>query len=359
MIKRLLVLSFVFCGLTLGLWPSASSAHGEASLAYSTISYEDGVIKYVLQIDLYDLQRVAGIEDSDMDEQAPEAERFNKRSFVSVEQNLLSNIHLFADRLPLNGKLTRLRQVEVEGESQPFAEAILEYPINNTPQDFYLDYDLVFEYDGWHINYVNAAIGDLKKEAVFVADLHELQVGQMTLQYTLMHFFQLGLIHSFIGFESILVIVAFIAGCRSVKRFIAVLSVFLGFLALAFILASLQLLTLPDNFINLIVASSIIMTSLYTLFSKQKKFYFWLAGGSGFFAGFGFAKNLAGMKMDSGHHPLYSIVSFNAGIVTALISIAAVLYFVRCLFKSNISVPWTLKLITVFGIVWFIIKAFF
>ncbi|RKP46289.1 HupE/UreJ family protein [Cohnella endophytica] len=358
MIKRLLVLSFVFCGLTLGLWPSTSSAHGEASLAYSTISYEDSVIKYVLQIDLYDLQRVADIEDADIDEQAPEAERFNKKSFVSVEQNLLSNIHLFADGLPLKGKLTRLSQVKVEGETQPFAEAILEYPVYNKPQDFYLGYDLVFDYDGWHINYVNVAIGELMKEAVFVADLHELQVGQMTLHYTLMHFFLLGLIHSFTGFESILVIVSFIIGCRSVKQFVAVLSVFLGFHALTFILASSQQLTLPNNFVNSIVASSIIMTSLYTLFSKQKKFYLWLAGGSGLFAGFGFAKNLAGMKMDSGH-PLYSVVSFNAGIDTALIGIAAVLYLVHYLVKANISVPWILKLLTVFGIVWFIIKALF
>ena len=105
MLKRLLVLSFVSFGLILGLWPNTSSAHGEDSLAYSTISFEDDVIKFVLQIDLKDLQTDTSIEDSNIGEQIPGAlDRFNKEAYLPVEQYLPSNIQLYADRLPLKRK---------------------------------------------------------------------------------------------------------------------------------------------------------------------------------------------------------------------------------------------------------------
>lgn len=358
MLKRLLVLSFVFFGLILGLWPSTSSAHGEPSLAFSTISLEDGVIKYVLQLDLSDFQTDTGIEDSAIGEQTPGAlDRSQKKSYATVEEYFLSNIQLYADGLPLKGKLTQLRKVEVEGENQPFAEAVLEYPNINAPQEFYLDYNLVFGRDGWHVNYVNVAIGDLKKEAVLVSDLRELRIGQMSLPYSLIHFFLLGLMHSFTGFISILFIISFILGCRSMKQFISILSVFFGLQALTFILASLQLVTLPDKFVHSIIAISIILTSLYTLFSKQKKFYFWLAGGTGFFSGFGFTEGLAGLRSEGGN-VMAPLLAHMAGTILVVALIAIILYVIlRYAMKVKNLNTWVLRGVLLFGAIWFIWKA--
>ncbi|NIK78001.1 hypothetical protein FHS15_003139 [Paenibacillus castaneae] len=357
---RLFIFSTIMFVFLLGLFPSVTSAHDNDSIAFTDISIKGNVIKFVIQIDMYDIRVEATPENPDVGDKTSEAyDRFVKESHDPVEKYLLSNIELYADDLPLKGKLTQLSQVDKEDQNQPFAEAVLEYPVENSPQKFELDYNLVFERDSYHVNYVNVALGDLKANAVFVSELHELRIGQMSLPYTLEHFFLLGLKHVLTLFESIILIALLIIGRKSVKQLAAALFVFLGIYSLTLILAGLQLLNLPDHFIHSIIALSIFIVSLYTLLSKKKNLYLWLAGGFGFFYGFGYAEGLAGLKSDGGHK-IYSVLAYTVGIGAAVSIIALILYLVlHFVLKVKNLFSWILKTLLLFGIVWFIVRAFF
>lgn len=124
------------------LWAPLTFAHDGASLAYSDVSMKDGVITYKLQLDMYDMR--AGATQNDPNRQFTTPEVFNqfvRNSQDEVETYLLSQIKLYADNLQLDGKLTQLTYLEKD--NQPFAEAILEYPVRSNPQHVKLDYDLV------------------------------------------------------------------------------------------------------------------------------------------------------------------------------------------------------------------------
>ena len=90
-----------------GLCQPVSMAHDNNSIAYSNISLENGVIQYVLQIDMYDLRVIAAPNDPDIGRSTPETlNRFISSSQSEVENYLLSKIKLYADSLPLEGKMT-------------------------------------------------------------------------------------------------------------------------------------------------------------------------------------------------------------------------------------------------------------
>ncbi|NBD25693.1 HupE/UreJ family protein [Paenibacillus glycinis] len=351
--------AIVFC-FAIGLFPKATSAHDNVSIAFTDISMDGHAIKMVLQINMYDIRVEATPEAPDVGDLTPEAyNRFVTELQDPVEKYLLANIQLYADDLPLKGKMTRLSQVEVKDQNQPFAEAVLEFPVVNTPRKFEMAYNLVFQRDPYHVNYVNAALGDLKANAVFVAELHEMKIGEMSLPYTLGHFALLGLKQMLIMFEAIILIALLIIGRTSFKQLAIALFVFLGMVAVTLALASMRAVDLPSQFTHFMVALSVVVVSLYTLLGKKKNLYPWMAGGFGFFYGAGYVEGLAGLEPDGGNNA-YPVLAYMTGIGVALILVAGLLYLLlQFALKAKSAIPRISKVIVPVAILWLLVKLFF
>ncbi|MBO7745051.1 HupE/UreJ family protein [Paenibacillus sp. MWE-103] len=356
---RLIGLTALFLLFLLGLFPRVTSAHDNVSIAFTDISMKGHAIQVILQMDMYDIRVEATPEEPDVGDLTPEAyARFVNELQAPVEKYLLANLQLYADDLPLKGKLTRLSQVEIKDQNQPFAEAVLEFPVANTPHKFEMDYDMVFQRDPYHVNYVNAALGELKANAVFVAESHEMRIGDMSAPYTLEHFSLLGLKQALSLFEAILFIALLIIGRRSFKQLAIALAVFWGAYTLTFVLAGLRPLDLSGAFLPFMLAFSVVIVALYTLRGKQKTLYPWLAGGFGLFYGAGYAEGLAGLKADGGTN-IVPVLAYMAGIGVALAVIAALLYLLlQYAWKAKSFVPRMSKVILPFAIVWLVVKLF-
>ncbi|WP_171683422.1 HupE/UreJ family protein [Paenibacillus planticolens] len=322
--KRILLIVFMFA--LFGLCTPVSLAHGNDSLAYSNISLENGKIKYVLQIDMYDLRVIATPNDPDIGISTPEAlNRFVSNSKKEVETYLLSKIKLYADSLPLEGKMTGLRSIEMENEAQPFAEAVLEYPIGSIPEHFVLNYDLVFDNDQWHINYVTFSLGKMQQSAVIVNELREIQLGSMSFGHAVQVFFLLGLEHLMTGYVYILFLLGLLIGIGSVKQLLAVVAAFAAAHSLALILAGFHVVTPPVLFVKSIIALSILFVTWNNLFNRNKKYMIEFAIGFGLIYGFGSAELLSGMRADNGLNTS-SLFAFAMGIITSLLLMVLVMY---------------------------------
>jgi hypothetical protein len=340
-----------------GLWVPVAFAHDGDSLAYSDISMKDGVIKYTLQLDLYDLRAGATPDDPDRGNTSPEAlKQFIKNSQAEVEVYLLSQIKLYADNLLLDGKLTQLQYMDKE--NQPFGEAILEYPVNNIPQHFVLDYDLVFDIDQWHVNYVTLALGELKQNVVLVNELREIQVGQLNLALVIKQFFLLGIEQLLLGYDDILFILGLLIGVRSVKQLLVVIGSFAVAHSLTLILSSLQILTLPVKFVESAIALSILYIALNNLLNKNKEHNLWLAICFSLIHGFGLAELLNGMSNKGGYFTP-SLIAFNVGIEVGLVLIVLILYpIIHYIRRIKRVIPVTLILLSLLGLIGFIERAY-
>lgn len=314
-------------GIALLGWTPAASAHGNNSLAYSDLVYEDGAIRYTLQIDLYDLRAAATPDDPDIGSEAPEVlDRFFASAGPQVERALLSHLKLYANGLPLDGKLVALRGITKEGEPQPFAEAVLSYPANRPPAQFALDYDFVFDSDQWHVNYVNVSLGSLQGTGVLVSQLRELQLGRMGLADAVETYGLFGLKRWFTGCASLLFAAVLLLTGRPLRQALLAVGLFAGAGAVALGLASgLHASVLPDRFVGAVSALSVFGVALHSLLSGGSKSQLGLAGGFGLIHGLSFAQALSGMRADA-DLAAASLTSYGLGLAAGLALLSLVLY---------------------------------
>jgi hypothetical protein len=295
-------------------------------VAYSEITLEDGIIKYVLQLDMYDM--MAEINPDDPDTGATTAavlNRFFSQYRSEINERLLTQITLYADHLPLKGKVTGLRYMEKDNEVQPFAEAVLEYPVSRSPREFALDYRLVFERDQWHVNYVDLKLGALQKEAVLIAQIPAFEAGKMSLPDIIKHFALLGLEKSAANLVSLLLVLLLLIGSRSLKSSLKAAAAFAAGQSLTLILIGLQLLSVPERLISLLMALSLVFLALHIYFTREdRKPLTWIAAALGLIHGCGYAGGLSGLKPDDGAFTS-SVLAFYTGSEVALVLIMLIL----------------------------------
>ncbi|MCC3371937.1 HupE/UreJ family protein [Cohnella sp. REN36] len=347
-------------GLALLGWTPAASAHGNNSLAYSDLVYEDDAICYTLQIDLYDLRAIVTPDDPDIESETPEAvNRFFATAGPKVEEALLPHLRLYADGLPLRGKLVSLRGIAKEGETQAFAEAVLSYPANRPPAQFALDYDFVFDNDQWHVNYVNVSLGRLQGTGVLVSQLRELQLGRMSLAEAFERYSLLGLKSWLTGFASLLFAAVLLLSGRPLRQAMTAVAAFAGAGTLALILtAGLQAAVLPERFVGAVCALSVFGVALHGLLSAGPRSRIWLAGGCGLVHGLGFAQTLSGMRVDA-ELAAASLTSYGFGLAVGLTLLALVLYpAFRYASRLKRFAPTLLSVIALVGLAGFLSVAY-
>ncbi|BFT74386.1 HupE/UreJ family protein [Paenibacillus sp. P36] len=335
------------------LWVPLTYAHDGDSLAYSDISMKGGVITYKLQLDMYDMRAGATQNDPNRQFTTPEVlNRFVTNSQKEVETYLLSQIKLYADNLLLDGKLTQLTYFEKD--NQPFAEVILEYPVKTNPQHFKLNYDLVFDMDEWHVNYVTLALGEFKHNAVLVKDLREVQVGQLSFGHAIRTFFQLGAESLLLGFEHLLFLLGLLISVKSRKQLLVFVGIFAAAQSLTLILASLSIPMLPNKFVESGLALSILYIALNLLLNKNKEQNLWLVSCFSLIHGFGFAEVLRKMS-SNGQHVASSLIAYSTGIIISLAIIVLILYpLMSAIRKIKWATPTILILLSLLGLIGFI-----
>ncbi|KAI7258032.1 hypothetical protein KC345_g10639, partial [Hortaea werneckii] len=307
-------------------WIRLLKAHGNVSVAYSEITLEDGVIKYVLQLDMYDM--MAEINPDDPDTGATTAAvlgRFISQHRTEINERLLTQITLYADHLPLKGKVTGLRYTEKENEVQPFAEAVLEYPVRRTPRQFAMDYRLVFDRDQWHVNYVDLNLDTLQKQAVLIAQIPAVEAGKMDLPDIFKQFILLGLEKSSANYVSVLLVLLLLTGTRTLRQSFKAAAAFAAGQSLTLILSGLQLLSLPERIISPLMALSLVYMAVHVfLYRDSRRTLFLIAAGLGLLHGCGYAGALTGLKPDAGYF-VSSVLAFYTGTEFVLILIVLIL----------------------------------
>ncbi|OBZ14140.1 hypothetical protein A8L34_09245 [Bacillus sp. FJAT-27264] len=357
---RLVVLSFLICGVWLSTGIPVSLAHGNVSVAYSDITLEHNTIKYVLQLDMYDMMAEVNPDDPDLALTTPEVlNKFFSNHQAEVEHLLLTKIQLYADSLPLEGKVTQFHYMEKENEVQPFAEAVIEYPVKRNPQQFTLDYNLVFDRDQWHVNYVNLTLGELKKEAVLIAQITELQVGELKLPDVLIHFILLGFEQFFHSYETILILAILILGFQSTKQTLRTLAIFAVTQSLTLLLSGLHVIALPDHLMNALIPLSVVFLALSIYYKAAIKQLPWIAGGLGIIHGFWYARQLIGLREDGGHFAV-SVTAFYVGLEALVVLISlSLLMIINYFRKVKYATPLILSVAALVGLFSFTIKVFF
>lgn len=324
--KRLALIGTLCIVVFMALAPSAL-AHGNNSLAYSDISGGGGEIRYVLQMDMYDLRAATDPDDPEIGLSTPEVlNRFVTGSRESVERYILANTALYADGLPLKGKLIGLHVIQKEGGTQPFAEAVLTYPVQSMPEDFLFHYNLIFESDQWHVNYVKVDLGSLHKEGVIVSELKELEDGAIRPGYAGWHYGIKGTEELWTSWMTVLLMAILLTGTRTLKEGLAAAGACLGGLLLALAAAGLSWVSLPVPSVRYLLPLSLLCAALIVMQGRgQNKFLPGYAALFGFIHGLAVAGALAGLNAGAEVVPAVW-TGFAAGAGAGLLAAAAVGY---------------------------------
>ncbi|MBY9079030.1 HupE/UreJ family protein [Paenibacillus sp. HN-1] len=314
------------CILLLLAGAQTTSAHGNNSVAYSDLSADGSRIIYVLQIDMYDLRAAADPSDPDIGlSTADVLDRFVNGKREAVADYMLSHLELRADGLLLTGRLDSLKVIQKEGEPQPFAEAVLDYPFHGTPQELNLRYNLIFESDQWHVNYVTMQFGSLHKEGVIVNELKELHAGSLTPASAAVHYGIFGITNLLQSWIPLLLLGILLTGARSIARRLAAAGAFAAGLVAALVLTALHAVSLPAHTAGALLSLSLLGGALFLLIERGRDIYLpYSAALFGLINGLGLSASLSGLQAA---RPVETAAwaGFGAGAAAALLAAAAVL----------------------------------
>lgn len=347
--------------MSFGIGVPSASAHANTSIAYSDIQVDQGVIRYSLQLDMYDLRVSITPDDPEIGTWTEETlAPFIKNEKKAVADYLLSGIKLYADSIPLDGKLTDLKLDMTQ--DQPFADATLEFPLLMQPEHLILAYNIVFDdRDQFHNNFVNLTMNDKKQTTVLTYETREIELGKLTFWRAVEQYFILGIEHLLTGYDHILFLIGLLIGARSVKQILMVVTSFTAAHTITLLLSSLGVIQLPGKIVEPIIALSIIYVALTSLFRKEgaTKHNVWLAFGFGLIHGFGFAGTLSEMRLDTRQF-FSSLLTFNVGIETAQVLLVLLLFpLIRYARRWKPSMATIASCISLFGFIWFVQRVFF
>ena len=140
-------------------------------------------------------------------------------------------------------------------------------------------------------------------------------------------FFKLGVEHILAGIDHLLFLTALLLGVRKLTGMLGVITYFTVAHSVTLALAALNVVTFPSRVIEPLIALSIIVVGCDNLFRQRPDRDRWrLASGFGLIHGFGFASALRETGLAGvGHSIVVPLVSFNLGVETGQLMVAAIL----------------------------------
>ncbi|RUR01739.1 HupE/UreJ family protein [Labedella endophytica] len=389
----------ILSGVGVGATPA--SAHGISSVVYAELSEGQaaGHVGVELQLE-YDLFVVSAADAEQVDplfQDGTEAWEYGDADEQAAALDAYADTALayVSDRFTVSSGTERCELAQVGGyditEQQGVPYAILtldaacadgdEIAVTSTlfPDDelYVVGTETILTYD------VRGSSGS----AVIDADNPEFSVGQ-SLPERLWEFFVLGGEHLLFGIDHILFLLALIAGSRRLREIVVAATAFTVAHSITFILAALQIFTLPADVIEPIIALSIAVVAAWPLFRiwRRKRdadadadalsptsgplgidrggwirlaivFLFGLIHGMGFASALGIDEAWSWSLLGS-------LLVFNVGIEAVQVAIILVVFPLLALLRrrSPRVALWVSGLLSagvaVFGLVWFVQRIF-
>jgi hydrogenase/urease accessory protein HupE len=340
----LLMLSFSYF-----LSPSAF-AHTNNSEGFSIIEVKDQRLNYELKLDLTELGHA-------MNKEMDQEELFDS---TVVQQYINSHISIYADSVRLDGSIQK-SAVEMIKDTQ-FAVITMVYNLDQKPEKLVVDYNMFMDdSDPSHANFATVKMDGKQEEKILTYEARQIEIGQVSIFQSIKQFVFLGLTHIFTGYDHILFVICLLFGVKNIRQIVSLVTAFTIAHSITLVLATLQIVQLPSQLVESLIALSIIYVALVTIFNREPKHQPWVAFGFGLIHGFGFAGILAEMRLD-GNHLVASLLSFNIGIEIGQLIIVSLAFplilLIKKLKKMEWIIPGTSIGILAFGLVWFVQRAF-
>lgn len=173
------------------------------------------------------------------------------------------------------------------------------------------------------------------------------------------NFLVLGIEHILIGFDHLIFLLALLLICRNWKDAAIIITCFTFAHSITLSLASLQIVSLPSQWIELAIALTIVYVGFENIYFKHKPKYRWLLTSCfGLIHGLGFANVLMGLGLGSQGAPIFlPLLAFNLGVEIGQLSLSIIvlpILWYLAKFKSfeKFGVPLISVVISAFGILW-------
>jgi hydrogenase/urease accessory protein HupE len=341
--------------------PPAANAHSNNSEGFSTIDVQSQKINYDLQLDLVELSHAVGFK---IDEQNVEnLEELNNiviQNKLPLQEYINTHISVYADSIPVEGTINQTSVLKIN--ERAFADIILSYSVNKTPESLSVRYNVFFEdSDPSHANMAKVQVGEKQQEFIFTYEVRELNIGDMTFFTSAKQFLWMGLKHIFTGYDHILFVISLLIGAITIRHILSLVTAFTIAHSITLALATLGIVQLPGKLIESAIALSIIYIALKNIFQPESKHAPWIAFAFGLIHGFGFAGILAELNLGATHLAT-SLLFFNVGIELGQVLIVSLIFPILIFINKRLSYKWFLPGVSTavlfFGCVWFLQRAF-
>jgi hydrogenase/urease accessory protein HupE len=149
-------------------------------------------------------------------------------------------------------------------------------------------------------------------------------------------FFVLGLEHIFTGYDHLLFLLALLLVCENFRAAATIITCFTLAHSLTLALAALQVVNVPSQFVEVVIAGSIVYVGFENLLRRKHYRYRWLLTiAFGLIHGLGFATALRDASMDAGGNLIAALISFNLGVEAGQIAIAAIVLPIILKFRDR------------------------
>jgi hydrogenase/urease accessory protein HupE/uncharacterized protein YcfL len=330
----------------------------QQSLASSKIHFENKKMivellidqKSILEINGYDIEKVTTINESQL------TEELKQKTFAYVEKGFHASN---------NGQEMDLQMTEISIPDFSNVRLVLEFTSADLIDKVDIDYDLWFENsEGKHKNVATIENGENTSEFIFADKSRHLSMEaglELPLGTTIWQFILLGVEHIITGYDHLLFLFALILLGGSFVNILKIVTSFTVAHSITLLLASFEVISLSSRFVESVIALSILYVAIENQFVKNTAKRWMLTFAFGLIHGFGFAGALAETQVPKNHF-VTSLLTFNVGVeIGQILIVALVLPFILYVKRfdwNTFLVRGASSVIGVFGLLWFIQRAF-
>jgi hydrogenase/urease accessory protein HupE len=211
---------------------------------------------------------------------------------------------------------------------------------------------------------ITASHNGKTQSLVFTPNASEFTLIARSLPQQIYSFVILGFEHILTGYDHILFLISLLLASSSFKYLVKIVTAFTISHSVTLSLAVMNIVTLPSQLVESVIALSIIYIAIENLWKKQFDHRWALTFGFGLIHGLGFAGILREIQIPRGNL-FTSLASFNLGVEIGQILIVTICYFLLQLIQTQLKQQWQLNLkraasvgIIVMASIWFVERAF-
>jgi len=294
---------------------------------------------------LQDIEAFAPM-DSDLDAEVTDAERAAAKP--SIAKLLAEQLHITIDGNDYSpsepGQVAYDDQnnvhVQFHYQAAPKQHLLLQSKFLAQLPDGHQQYLTVRDANGKTLNEKMLRKNDDQFKLELVGNISSGHAADHSWLTTFTDFFKLGVEHILTGYDHLLFLFALLAVTHSFWPALKIITFFTIAHSITLACAGLNIIDLPSSFVEPVIAITIIYVALENVIrGDHPKGRQWLTFGFGLIHGFGFASVLREMGISSGETGiLMPLLSFNLGIETGQITVAAIVLPIIWWINNNVLI---------------------